>query len=425
MNWARRYVLMSYVRSSLWIVPFAASVAEFATIRIIRAIDDYTNWTPASPFSLPSAYVVLQAIATLTLSFLVFTFASLLVAIQVSSAQLTPRIIATALLRDNVIRFSAGLFIYTLLFAVGAQARMETEVDHLVLLVAVISGWFCILTFLFLVDYASRLLRPVAIIWKVGRSGLKVIEAIYPLPTRAERELEPFAAPDGAPAQIVLHRGTSGIVLAVNVDALVAQAQRVSCVLELAPQVGDFVAVGEPLLLVHGGSEPLDERTLIGNVAIGPERTIEQDPTFALRVIVDIASKALSKAINDPTTAVLAIDQLHRLLRAVGKRHLRSEQILDAAGQPRVMIRTPNWEDFVHLSCREIRLYGAENPQIARRMRAMLENLIQTLPSHRHPALLEELALLDRTVERLYPLAEDATLARVADSQGLGGASAQ
>jgi uncharacterized membrane protein len=100
-------------------------------------------------------------------------------------------------------------------------------------------------------------------------------------------------------------------------------------------------------------------------------------------------------------------------------------QILDAAGQPRVVIRTPNWEDFVHLSCREIRLYGAENPQIARRLRAMLENLVQTLPPHRHPALLEELVLLDRTVERLYPLAEDATLARVADSQGLGGASAQ
>ena len=142
-------------------------------------------------------------------------------------------------------------------------------------------------------------------------------------------------------------------------------------------------------------------------------------------MIVDIACKALSKAINDPTTAVLAIDQLHRLLRTAGKRDLRSNQIVNAEGQPRAIVRTPNWVDFVHLSCREIRLYGAENPQIARRLRAMLENLVHTLPAHRHAALLEEVALLDRTIERLYQLPEDAALARVADPQGLGGASAR
>jgi uncharacterized membrane protein len=161
----------------------------------------------------------------------------------------------------------------------------------------------------------------------------------------------------------------------------------------------------------------------MANVAFGPERTLEQDPTFAFRVIVDIACKALSKAINDPTTAVLAIDQLHRLLRRVGKRQLQDDLILDAAGKPRVIIRTPKWEDFVHLACMEIRLYGSENPQIARRLRAMIENLISTLAAHRHPVLRQELALLDRTIEERYGLAEDIALVRVADSQGLGGAS--
>src|SRR5262249_27334061 len=160
--------------------------------------------------------------------------------------------------------------------------------------------------------------------------------------------------PNGDPTQTVLHRGTSGIVLAVHIEGLIEQAKRAHCMIELVPQVGDFVAVGEPLLLVHGGIEPVDERALASNVAFGPEPTIEQAPTFALRVIVDIACKALSKAINDPTTAVLAIDQLHRLLRTAGKRDLRSNLVLDAGGQPRAVVRTPNWEDFVHLSCREI-----------------------------------------------------------------------
>src|SRR6476619_6355258 len=98
----------------------------------------------------------------------------------------------------------------------------------------------------------------------------------------------------------------------------------------------------------------LCERRLGGAVAFGPERTIEQDSTFAFRIIVDIAIKALSKAINDPTTAVLAIDQLQRLLRLVGERHLQEERIMDESGELRAVICTPNWQDFVDVSFSEI-----------------------------------------------------------------------
>ena len=86
---------------------------------------------------------------------------------------------------------------------------------------------------------------------------------------------------------------------------------------------------------------------------------VPQVGDFAFRILVDIALKALSAAINDPTTAVLAIDQLHRLLRMVGKRSLAREEILDRSGRVRVILRTPNWEDFVHISFREIRQCGA------------------------------------------------------------------
>jgi uncharacterized membrane protein len=178
--------------------------------------------------------------------------------------------------------------------------------------------------------------------------------------------------------------------------------------------------VGEPLLLLHGDAKSADDRLLRAAVAFGPERTIEQDATFAFRVIVDIAIKALSRAINDPTTTVLAIDQLHRLLRAVGRRHLHDDVIKDQAGKVRVVFRTPDWEDFVRLSCREIRLYGADNYQVARRLRAMLQNLLGTLSDARHPGLLIELDLLDRTLQALPMLAEDLALAMESDLQGLG-----
>jgi uncharacterized membrane protein len=167
----------------------------------------------------------------------------------------------------------------------------------------------------------------------------------------------------------------------------------------------------------------IDQRRLRSQVAFGRERTIEQDSTFAFRVIVDIAIKALSPAINDPTTAVIALDQLQRLLRAVGDRDLHNERILDRDGQLRVLFRTPNWTDFVQLTFSEIRHYGAGNLQVARRMRAMIENVLPSLPEARVPAIRHEQDLLDRTLQNVYVFREDMALARIPDSQGLGGAA--
>jgi uncharacterized membrane protein len=189
------------------------------------------------------------------------------------------------------------------------------------------------------------------------------------------------------------------------------------------PRVGDFVASGEPLFLLYGGATAINDQWLRAQVALGPERTIEQDSTFAFRVIVDVAIKALSKAINDPTTAVLAIDQLHRLLRLVGRRHLHDDALFDAQGKLRLILPTPNWEDFVKLTFSEIRFYGAENFQVARRLRAVIDSLIASLPERRQQALRGELDLLDRALEKAHAFPEDLALARQPDFQGLGGAS--
>jgi uncharacterized membrane protein len=221
----------------------------------------------------------------------------------------------------------------------------------------------------------------------------------------------------------VAYRGTSAVVIAVNLKALAAAAKRADAVIELVPHVGDCLSIGDPLFRQHGGAVALDERVLHGYVAFGRERTLEQDSTFAFRVIVDIAIKALSPAINDPTTAVIAIDTLQPLLRTVGMRELRNDSVLDEDGQRRVLLRTPDWSDFVQLAFSEIRHYGAGNLQVARRLRAMLDSLIEVLPESRIPALRREWQLLDRSVQRLFPFPEDLALARTPDRQGLGGAS--
>ena len=422
MNWNRLYGVRNYLKSSLWIVPFIAIPLELIATRLVHGLDAWLGWSLLD-YSLSGSQILLQALVTVTLSFVVFTFGSLLVAIQVASAQMTPRIIATTLLRNDVVRYTVGLFIFTFMFSLSAQNKMVKDVHQLVMLLSVLLGISSFAAFFYLIDYASRLLRPVSILARVGADGLAVIESVYPDPTVRPNTWESQSTNLGPPSGVIWHQGTSGIVLAVNLEPLKAEAERSNGVIEFVPQVGDFVAVDEPLFNLYGSDRPIAEGTLRTSVAFGSERTMDQDPTFAFRIVIDIALKALSPAINDPTTAVLAIDQLHRMLRMVGKRHLRTDELLDKSERLRVIFRTPNWEDFVHLAFSEIRACGSNNLQIVRRLRAMIENLVQTLPAHRHVALLQQLSLLDRDIEKNFTYPEELALARIADAQGLGGHS--
>jgi len=422
MPWNQWYAIKSYVGSTMWLSPLAALILEQITFRGFYLLDLDPGWLPGFTFGQSGISSAMDYVITFTMTCIIFTFGSLLVAIQFAGGQLTPRIIATTLLRDKTIRRIVALFTYTLLLAVALKTRLETAPHFLVSLVGVM-GLFSVVAALFLIDYSARLLRPVSIVWRVGEEGLKVIESVYPNPVQVStppnsthKELSPAE-------RTIPHRGTSAIVIAISLEALTAVAKRADAVIEFVPMVGDFVAAGEPLFHLRGNVERINESDLRAQVAFGPERTIEQDSTFALRVIVDIAIKALSKAINDPTTAVLAIDQLQRLLRSAGMHHLRDEDIRDNEGTLRLIFRTPNWEDFVQLAFSEIRFYGAENFQVARRLRAMIDALIQTLPESRLPALHRELGLLDRTLKQLHPFEEDLKLARTPDLQGLGGAS--
>jgi uncharacterized membrane protein len=450
MAWNRRYSVISYVRSSLWTVPVLAVMAGI----VLKRVAEYTGAWLANHHSYDlqrgflavnaeEAHSILDRIFTLNLSCLVFSFGSLLVAIQVAGGQYTPRIIATTLLRDNVIRWIVGLFVFSLLWTHRTMAELGQSVivPQLQVFLATVIGLASLIAFILLIDYSARLMRPVSLIGRVAAQGFTVIESIYPLPFDEEQRhansagvqewasllKQSAASGDEEPSpRIVYHEGRSGVVLAVNLKGLAREARHGGCVIEFAAQVGDFLATDEPLFYLYGASGSLSEvsvQRLQNLVALGSERTMEQDPMFAFRIEVDIALKALSPAINDPTTAVLAIDQLHRLLRLVGKRSLANRAVSDESGKPRVLFRTPDWDDYVHISFREIRRCGSGSLQIERRLRAMIENLMKTLPAARHSALRRELRLLDATITRAHVFDEDIALARIPDTQGLGGAS--
>src|SRR5690348_5942729 len=171
MGWKNLFYLRDYLRSSLWLVPFITIPIELAATRILHRLDSWFGWTFLD-LSVSGAQSMLNAIVTATLSFVVFTFGSLLVALQIASGQMTPRIIATILVRDNVVRYTTGLFIFTLLFAISALNKIQGSVFQLVAFVAACLGLLCFAAFLFLIDYAARLLRPISFVNLVGRAGL-------------------------------------------------------------------------------------------------------------------------------------------------------------------------------------------------------------------------------------------------------------
>ena len=417
--WNNVYRASSYLRSALWVVPLFAILLVLVLAPVLRWLDSWIGWRLAG-LSLRGAQSLFDSVISLTLSFIVFTFGSLLVAIQVASGQLTPRIIATTLLRDNVVRYSVGLFVFTLVFAITALNRLETAMEAVTLLTALL-GVACTATFLFLIDYAARLLRPASIVARVASKGLQVIKTLYPSPvdaTQAERKDAP--RPADLPHRVVRHDGRSEHVLAIDLDTLIREAVRVDGIIEVLPRVGDFVAADAPIFKLYGGATAIRDHRLEITVAYGTERTIEQDPLYAFRIMIDIALKALSPAINDPTTAVHSIDQIHRLLRVAGGRDLKTDALRDRSGAVRVILRTPSWEDFVTLAFTEIRLAGAGQVQIARRLRSMIDQLVATLPAHRHQALEREAVRLTKTIEVAYRLPDDLALARIADVQGLG-----
>ena len=420
MTWLQRYRVQHYFRNSLWILPVLSIFAAIVVVWLLHWFEKEMGWV--SSVDPDTACAVLGTMASSLFTSIVFVCSALLVAVQLASAQLSPRIIALVF-RDPVTKFSLTLFVFTFTFSLGVLVRIKSDVPLLTAYVVAYGSLLNLGVFFYLIDHLGKALRPSGVLRVVSGLGREVIESVYP---RRHKELEEGTVPeaahvlDGKPAATILSP-TDGVVLAFDQEGLLALARRTDCIIELVPQVGDYLASGDPLFRIFQGGATIPPETLSQSIAVGQERTLQQDPTFAFRIMVDIASKALSPAINDPTTAVLALDQIHHLLRKVGDRYLDTGQVRDAAGQVRLIYRTPDWEDFVRLAVTEIRHFGGESIQVARRLHAMLENLIQTLPAARAALLRQELVLLYRSSERFFFEPEDRALAEVSDFQGVGG----
>jgi len=423
MTWERRYRLWQVIRTSL--VPWAvlSLVAAVVAAPAVRWFELQTGWVLFG-FSPDGARAVLAALAGSMLTFIVFVLSATLIVVQLASGQMTPRIVALVFAMPWV-KATLAILTFTFAYTLSALARVEDRIPDLHVGVAVLLNLACIAVFFLFVQRLSTGLRPSTMARLVADRTRTVIRQVYPQPYDPKRlDGEATGSTAVSSTDLIVPAGRGGAVMAVGVTELVWLAHEAGAVIKVVPQVGDFIGPGDALVQVSGAAKPVSPDAVRGCVAVGEERTLDQDPRFGFRILVDIANRALSPAVNDPTTAVVALDQIARLLLTLGRQRLDDGRARDADGKLRVVYGTPDWPDYVILAVSEIRHYGEGSLQVYRRLRAMLEHLIRELPEARRPALEKELALLRSGARRSFSDEEDRQRAEVADQQGVGGSDA-
>jgi uncharacterized membrane protein len=369
-------------------------------------------------FTPSTASSVLSAILGAMIGLVGFVVTVTVLLVQTSTGQFSARYLRLVY-RDRLLKTVLAVLVGTFAFSFVLLRRVgETESPDFGLVL--VGGLVLLGVVLFLVFFSRMLhrLRPVAVAASVGRLG---IDAFLGLERSTATNATGRNLP-GTDAHPILGTRT-GTIQAIWLEGLVRWAHHHSCTLVFRDGVGDFVHPHAPMLDVYGSPPPANAaHSLEGMIALGQERTIAQDPAFALRVMVDVADRALSAAINDPTTAVQVLDYLEDILLVIGRSDASGSGVFcDAAGTPRVVLPSREWEDYLALGVTEIRQYGGSSIQVVRRLRALLLHLReQVLPEHR-AAVDGELDRLDATVAARFVEAVDLDRAVDPDRQGLGG----
>ncbi len=413
----------------LWLIPMAYAAgsiaAGFALPRIEHAY--FAAYTHA--ISVNSAIAALSAVASGMIALTGIVFSIVFVMVQFSAIAYSPRLVMW-FGRDPTLFHSLGVFVATFVYALVAIAWIDRGGSGTVPLFSFI----LVVVLLFLsVLLFSKLVRRISdlqitnVLCFIGDRGREVIAATVrrldgpqSSAKQALRDLNGEVRL-GPSTQPLTYSGEPRSIAKFDIASLVRQAQQAGAAIVMECAVGDTVVDGTLLLRVHGGKDQLPAQGLLRAIRLSRERTFEQDPKYPIRLLVDIAIKALSPAINDPTTAVQAIDQIEDLLRRLARHDLEVGIGRDADGVPRLVFPMPTWDDYLALAFDEIRQYGSTSIQVMRRLRSTLVELAEQVTDEtRLAAVQRDLKHLDQAIESSPLDAEDRAMARREDRQGLG-----
>ena len=412
------------LRASLWFTPALLVTCSVAALFLLLRLDARVDSPPsllAFSGDPQSARDVASTIAGAMMGFIGVVFSITIVALQLASSQFSPRALR-GFLRDRMTKVTLGAFVSTLVYALLTMRHVDGA--DVVVPDLTVTGLFAltftsIVLFIAYIDHVAHSIRAVNVIETIAgelrRSILDTRELLEHEPTDVPLH-DPFEA-DGVE---VHHDGAGGVLVNVDRGELAAAGRGCGGVVELVVRPGAFVRSGALVGRVHGATGEVNGSAVRQALSFDVERTMQDDVAFGLRQLVDIALRALSPGVNDPTTANQAIDRIHDGLGLLAQRRDADPWVRDSSGAPRAWVSTVGWDELVALALDELRLAGAGSLQVHRRLLAMLDDLIEHAPAARRPPLQLRRDEIVASADTAFDTELDRTSARQPDLLGIG-----
>lgn len=384
MTWSTRLRLrglVEYLRGAMWFLPALAILAAVVAAEVAVLLPNPGGGLIRRllDIDVDGARAMLAAIAGSVITVTGLVFSLLIVSLQLASQQFSPRLMRT-FMRDVGTQVVLSVFLATFAYALAVlpavRGGQEPHVPQIAVAGAFLMALASVAGLVYFVHHATTEIRVDAMMRDVERETLHTIERVY----SRLRGADVRAAVDAPALALPVSAPSSGFVQDVALPGLVEMARSLDVVVRLHMPIGDYVVAGAPLAWAWAcdGGAPAPEacdrlRTSIGSaVQIGYERTQQGDVGFGIRQLVDVAVKALSPAINDPTTAVHAVGRLTALLWALGGRCLDAITREDRDGTVRACVPSRRFDEFLELACGQIRRYGASEPAVTTALLQML-----------------------------------------------------
>ncbi|GAA4395870.1 DUF2254 domain-containing protein [Ornithinibacter aureus] len=363
-----------------WVLPSTicalAVVAGLVLPRIDEALTDDLPYLFGG--GAESARSLLSTIASAMISVTGLVFSITMVVMQLASSQFTPRLLGS-FLGSRITQVTLGVFTSSFVFALivlrDVRGGATPFVPQLSVTVAFLLVLASVALFFAFIHHITVSIQVSQVIDRIANQTVQTLQ-------QGDDEWGDTSA--GSPSwsqatgpTVTVSTGSGhGVLQRVRYTDLVETAERAGVVVELRTRVGEVRHQGQVLAVVHGalaGDDVIEQ--VRGSFGLGKERSMPQDPEFGVRQLVDIAERALSPGINDPTTAVQVLDELHRILRVAGARADRSPHLVDASGTVRVVDAPTTFTRLLDLSLDEIAHYGKDSLQVPRRIVALLDDL--------------------------------------------------
>ena len=345
-----------------------------------------------APHDAQTAQGLLATIAGSIMTVVSIVLSVLLIALTLASIQFSPRLL-NGFVRDRLTQYTLGAFLGTFLYCLCAYSQVrlapDSPVPTFAVLVALMLAVLCVAFLIIFINHISKLINANYIVDRIASETEAIVDAV--LPNRLTGAIQPEpAAPDGLGRGSPVISTTSGYIQYIDGARLLALAKQYGEILVVQRRVGQFIPAGKPLLRFTTRTiiSPEASEEFLRAFDNGVVRTMEQDIEFGVLQLVDIALKAISPAVNDPSTAISCIDQLSRILVRIVSRQPVAAHLYRPPGVLRVVLSPMPFARLLDVAFTQIRHYGKGDMAVCVRLLRALGDIASAT---QHAVYLDEI----------------------------------